>query len=93
MNAIISLFGTCFIHIVNLLNRRFFPDMPITYLQLILGCIIIKFIFSFIFGGFKETQSDINNFSHSAVRYTNNKTKERERKKETIRQRVNKSRR
>lgn len=90
MTSIINYFLSIVSSIVDILNRRLFPDMPITYLQLILGCILIKFIFSFIFGGFKDIDTDKNNFVRSGVKYSNNKIKDRERKKEIIRRRGDK---
>lgn len=92
-NFIITFFIDIVSKIVNILNQRFFSDMPITYLQLILGCLILKFVFKFIFGGFKEVDTETRGFIRgvsSNVKYTNNKVKERERKKDIIRRKGDK---
>lgn len=57
MKAIINYFSLVFSHIVNILDIRPFQDFKITYLQLLLTCIVIRYLFKFIFGGFKEVEN------------------------------------
>ena len=60
MYDIADFFLSIFNNIVNIMNIRLFPDFPITFLQLILCSIAIKYVFKFIFGGFKEIDTSAN---------------------------------
>jgi len=83
MSSLLNYVMNIFSQIVGILNRQIFPDMPITYLELILGCIIIKFVFSFIFGGFKEVSNSTNSLVKGVV-YSNNKKQILDRKLKII---------
>lgn len=54
MSAIIDYVTFVFSHIVDILNVKPFPDFNVSILQIILTGFVLKFIFTFIFGGFKE---------------------------------------
>ena len=60
MKLIIEYFGLVFSKIVNILSIRPFQDFKITYLQLILACIVIRYLIKFVFGGFKEFETGTN---------------------------------
>ena len=60
MHDIVIFITDCFKKIYSILDKQFFPDFPVTYMQLIMGSIIIGFMFKFAFGGFKETEFRFN---------------------------------
>lgn len=80
MYDIIDFFLTIFDKLIDLLNVKFFPDVNITFLQVILIGIAIKFIFKFLFGGFKEIDTSTN-YMGSGVVY---KLSNRQRKKDIV---------
>lgn len=68
MYDIIDFFLTIFDKLVDLLNIKFFSDVNITFLQIILIGIALKFVFKFLFGGFKEIDTSTN-YMNSGVVY------------------------
>ncbi len=80
MYDIIDFFLTIFDKLVNLLNVKFFADVDITFLQIILIGIALKYVFKFLFGGFKEIDTSTNYMSSGVVYKLSNK----ERKKEIV---------
>lgn len=75
MYAIIDFFLSIFNNIVNILNIRIFSDINITYFQLILSCIAIKFVFKFLFGGFKEIDTGTNISLKTTVKGISNRAR------------------
>ena len=57
MYSFIRFVGTIIDRIVNILNIRFFSDIKLSLLDIILGAILIKVIIKFISGGYKEFDS------------------------------------
>ena len=79
MKAIINYLQFVFYKIVDLLSVRPFNDFPVSILQLILVGIILKYVFRFVFGGFKETEVQMNYFNNKAVsRSINNIKREKQ---------------
>ena len=73
MSTFIDFFLNIFNGIVDILDVKLFSDMPITYFQLILGCMIIPYILNFIFAGFKEIDKNVNiNYFDFAKNISNN---------------------
>ena len=72
MYALIDFFLMVADKLVNILNTRFFDDVNITFLQLILGAICIKFIIKFLTGGFKEVDTSSNFMTSKIVSNVNN---------------------
>lgn len=60
MGNFIGFITSCIGRLVNVLSFKPFPDMPITYFELLLGVAAIPFIIKFIFGGFKEVEHNTN---------------------------------
>lgn len=60
MYHLIDFVMSIFNKLVLIMNMKVFPDADITYLQLILGCIAIKYVIKFLFGGFKEVDTSSN---------------------------------
>ena len=54
MRAFIYFITTIITKVFQQLDVYIFPDMRITYLQLILGCMVIGVILKLIYGGIKE---------------------------------------
>lgn len=68
MYSLISFFGQIISKIYSIVDVRIFNDFPLTYIQVIITCIIISFIFKFIFGGFKFNFDFANNFASKSVK-------------------------
>lgn len=62
MYPIIDFVIFVFNKLVDILNTKFFDDINITFLQVILGCIALKYVIKFLFGGFKEIDTSSNFF-------------------------------
>lgn len=60
MYDLIDFVLSIFDKLIDLLNVKFFPDVNITFLQVILIGIGLKFVFKFLFGGFKEIDTSTN---------------------------------
>lgn len=61
MSALIEYFRVVFDYLVLILNFQPFPDFPLTFIQLMCCTILIKYIFKFIYGGFKEFEFEKHN--------------------------------
>lgn len=70
MNAIINYVGSIIGSIVSILNTRFFSDIPLSFLDFILGGLLIKVILRLVFGGFKEMDT---NLGFSRISFSNRK--------------------
>jgi hypothetical protein len=82
MFAIIDFFVDIFGGIIDILNTRFFSDVNITFLQIILISILLKFVIRFLFGGFKEVDISTNYLSRSAYGNAISSISNNERKRE-----------
>lgn len=60
MIAILSYFQLVIAKIVEILNITPFQDFPVSIFQLLCCGIFLKYVFQFIFGGFKEFDSSLN---------------------------------
>lgn len=78
MYDIIDFFLTIFDKLVDLLNVKFFADVDITFLQIILIGIALKFVFKFLFGGFKEIDTSTNYMGSGIVYRLSNKDRKKE---------------
>ncbi|MDD2505513.1 MAG: hypothetical protein PHF21_04525, partial [Bacilli bacterium] len=67
MNLIIDYFITIFLKLVDILSSIKFLDFPLSLLDLMLGSIIISFIFKLIFGGMKDVDTGIDFMSPTLV--------------------------
>lgn len=76
MKDLISYFGVIFSKIYEILDVQFFSDFPITYIELIMGVVVISFIFKFIFGGIKEFNGFENQISGNYYTRINNFARE-----------------
>lgn len=73
IDYVVLIFNKC----VDILNTKFFDDVNITFLQLLLGAIALKFVIKFLFGGFKEVEtSTYYLMPRISSRLTNNARKE-----------------
>lgn len=53
IDYVVLIFNKC----IDILNTKFFDDIDITFLQVLLGAIALKFVIKFLFGGFKEVET------------------------------------
>lgn len=68
MYSFVQFFGQLISKIYSVVDVRIFDDFPLTYIQVIITCIIISFIFKFIFGGFKLSFDFANNYASKSVK-------------------------
>lgn len=68
MYSFVQFFGRMISKIYSVLDIRIFDDFPLTYIQVIITCIVITYIFRFIFGGFKISFDFSNNFINKSVK-------------------------
>lgn len=63
MYALVDYFTFIIRKVYSILDVRIFSDFPVTYIQMIISCIILGFVFKFIFSGFKETELQFNSIN------------------------------
>lgn len=68
MYSLVRFFGQIISKIYSVVDVRIFADFPLTYIQVIITCIIISFLFKFIFGGFKLGFNFANNYASKSVK-------------------------
>lgn len=68
MYSLVRFFGQIISKIYSVVDVRIFADFPLTYIQVIITCIIISFLFKFIFGGFNSGFKLANRFTSKSVK-------------------------